>query len=136
MWTILIILILLALAGWGYAFHARDQFAELISLRNEAQNRIVTWARCPKCGLPVACTGYGCPYGACRCGYIVLESEIEPCDPVRMVVDLREKLETVLAGTVPVAALLRDAAKIAMGVKTREELREMADRIEALTKEA
>ena len=46
----------------------------LQTARNEVQDRIVEWYKCPECGQPVPCKGYISPVGECLCGYMLTES--------------------------------------------------------------
>lgn len=70
------------------------RFIDTVKSHNEAQDKIVEWYKCPKCGQPVPCSGYISPVGECLCGHWPLESEQdEKLDPLDYIAELAEKLE-------------------------------------------
>ena len=97
------------------------ELAELRLQRDDAQDRIVTWALCPKCGLPVPCTSVPCIAGRCRCGYDVIESEADPCDPVEMVADLREELAAALRAVFDLQARSQQAEETVIEERAESE---------------
>ncbi len=63
--------------------HLKEQLERVLAQRNEAQDRIVEWHRCPQCGLPVPMSGLPVLTGECRCGALVTESDMgEAVDPL------------------------------------------------------
>lgn len=63
------------------------------SERDELRQQESSWIQCEKCGLPVHAYGYR-KYGLwnCKCGATVYMDSAKKCNPLDMVVRLREQL--------------------------------------------
>jgi len=54
----------------------QEEFDHVVSQRNKLQDEKITWSLCPECGRVVPMRGIPCLIGNCKCGYIVMESEM------------------------------------------------------------
>ncbi len=66
---------------------ARPLYEQMCRAENALTDNLIhkiTWSSCPKCRRLVACEGSPCAVGFCKgCGATIIESEIEPADPIQ-----------------------------------------------------